>query len=243
MKQNFPKSFQHKHDTQTILNRLSSKANHSYLKDAVYGAIDGSVTTFAVIAGVVGAALPSRTIVILGIANLLADGFSMAASNYLGTKTENQQLDLLRKFENYQIEQNPEGETNEVRNILKEMQFSGDLLEKNIQFYTSNKRRWVDFMIQNEYQLSGQKHSEWTAALTTFASFALCGSIPLLSYLFDIAEPFLWSSILTALSFIIVGSLKSRWTVETAFLSSVKTLAVGGLASTIAYLAGSFIGG
>ena len=59
-----------------------------YIKDIVYGANDGLVTTFAVVAGVVGANLPTTIILIVGFANLLADGFSMAVSDYLGTKSE-----------------------------------------------------------------------------------------------------------------------------------------------------------
>ncbi|HEY9583222.1 MAG TPA: VIT1/CCC1 transporter family protein [Candidatus Paceibacterota bacterium] len=59
-----------------------------YIKDIVYGANDGIVTTFAVVAGVVGASLSPTIILIVGFANLLADGFSMAVSDYLGTKSE-----------------------------------------------------------------------------------------------------------------------------------------------------------
>ena len=59
-----------------------------YIKDLVYGANDGIVTTFAVVASVVGASLSSRVILIVGIASLLADGFSMAASSYLGSQSE-----------------------------------------------------------------------------------------------------------------------------------------------------------
>ncbi len=62
----------------------------NYIKDIIYGANDGIVTTFAIIAGVAGASLSHTTILIVGFASLLADGFSMAASNYLGTKSENQ---------------------------------------------------------------------------------------------------------------------------------------------------------
>ncbi len=61
-----------------------------YLKDYIYGAIDGAVTTFAVVSGVAGAKLPDRIVIILGIANLVADGFSMAVSNYLGSRAEDQ---------------------------------------------------------------------------------------------------------------------------------------------------------
>jgi VIT1/CCC1 family predicted Fe2+/Mn2+ transporter len=59
-----------------------------YLRDLVYGANDGIITTFAVISGVAGASLQSRTAVILGMANLLADGFSMGASNFLSIRSE-----------------------------------------------------------------------------------------------------------------------------------------------------------
>lgn len=62
-----------------------------YLKDFIYGSVDGAVTTFAVVSGVEGAGLPSRIVIILGLANLLADGFSMAIGNYLGTKAEIEQ--------------------------------------------------------------------------------------------------------------------------------------------------------
>ncbi len=59
-----------------------------YIGDIVYGANDGIITTFAVVTGVAGAGLASNIVIILGVANLLADGFSMAASNYLARKSE-----------------------------------------------------------------------------------------------------------------------------------------------------------
>ncbi|NNJ25913.1 VIT1/CCC1 transporter family protein [Alienimonas chondri] len=65
-----------------------------YLRDAVYGATDGTVTTFAVVSGVEGAGLEPRIVLILGVANLVGDGFSMAAGNYLGTKADRQRTDL-----------------------------------------------------------------------------------------------------------------------------------------------------
>ena len=64
----------------------------SYLGEFVYGAIDGSVTTFAVVAGATGADLSPSVVIILGFANLFADGFSMATGNYLSTKTKLQVL-------------------------------------------------------------------------------------------------------------------------------------------------------
>lgn len=66
-----------------------------YLRDLVFGAVDGTVTTFAVVAGSVGADLGGGVVLVLGVANLIADGFSMAVSNYLGTHADQRQPERL----------------------------------------------------------------------------------------------------------------------------------------------------
>ena len=86
-------SLESEHSTDAIRRRLAQAPAVSYLRDFVYGAIDGAVTTFAVVAGARGANLGDSVVVILGVANLLADGFSMAVSNYLGTRAEREQRD------------------------------------------------------------------------------------------------------------------------------------------------------
>ena len=78
------------------------------------GAIDGIVTTFAIVSGVAGAGLSSGIVIVLGIANLLGDGFSMGVSDYLGTRAEDQQRQQARSLEEHHIAVLPEGETEEV---------------------------------------------------------------------------------------------------------------------------------
>ncbi len=78
------------HTPAAIRRRLEARPSQDYLKDSIYGAIDGAVTTFAVVSSVAGAGLSSGIVIILGLANLLADGFSMASGNFLGTRAENQ---------------------------------------------------------------------------------------------------------------------------------------------------------
>ncbi|HFD2274735.1 TPA: VIT1/CCC1 transporter family protein, partial [Legionella pneumophila] len=80
-------NLEHGHSQKEIRERLTQTPSQNYLRDWIYGGIDGVVTTFAIVSGVVGGQLSSLVILILGFANLLADGFSMAASNYLGTKS------------------------------------------------------------------------------------------------------------------------------------------------------------
>ncbi len=95
---------EHSHHPDDIAKRLSEPPGQNYLKDAIYGGVDGAVTTFAVVSGVAGAGLSPSIVIILGIANLVGDGFSMAAGNFLGTRAENQRIDQLRQIESKHIE-------------------------------------------------------------------------------------------------------------------------------------------
>src|SRR4026207_2394166 len=117
---------EHEHSAEAIKQRLARGPGHNYLRDWIYGGIDGSVTTFAVVSGVAGARLSPWIILVMGFANLFADGFSMAASNYLGVKAEHEDLQRLEAVENRHIDLEPEGEREEVRQIFEQKGFSGD---------------------------------------------------------------------------------------------------------------------
>jgi vacuolar iron transporter family protein len=138
---------EHDHSPEAIRRRLAGSPRQNYLRDWVYGGIDGAVTTFAVVAGVVGAGLSARTVLILGAANLLADGFSMAASNYSGTKTERDDKDRLRAVEERHIDMVPEGELEEVRQIFQAKGFQGSHLATVVEVITADRQRWVETML------------------------------------------------------------------------------------------------
>ena len=99
-----PRHLEHDHHPHEIAKRLELGPRVSYLRDWVYGGIDGTVTTFAVVAGVTGASLSTKALLILGVANLLADGFSMAAANYSGTKAEIEEYEHVRNMEERHVE-------------------------------------------------------------------------------------------------------------------------------------------
>ncbi len=235
----YPSHLSHGHHPEQIKARLESGQSHSYLRDFVYGGIDGTVTTFAVVSGVIGASLENKTILILGMANLIADGFSMAASNYLGTRTEIEERTLIQEFEYQQIKENPRGEKEEVKQILAAKGFKGDLLERSVNLFIEDKDRWVDFMLTEEYGLSSATRSAVKAGLTTFIAFSIFGLIPLLPYIGIIPPSFLVSCILTGVAFFLIGSMKSRWTSESYLASGFKTFAIGAIAAALAYFVGT----
>lgn len=171
-----------------------------YLGEFVYGAIDGTVTTFAVVAGAAGAGLSSKVIVILGFANLVADGFSMGASAYLSAKSER------------------------------------------------------DLKIRNHLEAGGKGehiHGETPLqdGLMTLMAFVVVGLVPFLLYvidsIFDLAIAgdtlFLWSSILTGLTFITIGILKARVTKTKMFKGAAETLGLGAIAAVLAYVLGDWL--
>lgn len=229
---------EHEHSAEAIKQRLAKGPVHSYLSDWIFGGIDGSVTTFAVVSGVSGARLSPWIILVMGFANLFADGFSMAASNYLGTKAEHEDLKRLEAVENRHIDTSPEGEREEVRQIFQQKGFDGEDLRRIVQLITADRKRWVRTMLTEEYGLPYEVRSPWIAALSTFSSFFVCGLIPLLPYLFQFTNPFVLSLIATGAIFFAIGSAKSRWSTASWLRSGSVTLFVGAIAASLAYVAG-----
>ncbi len=227
----------------------SESSKSSYLSDFVYGGLDGSVTTFAVVAGVVGASLSPSIVLILGFANLFADGFSMAVGNYLSTKSKREYIEKIRKAEEVSVRRIPGEEREEIREIFKEKGFSGRQLEDAVKIITGNKKIWVDTMMKDEFGILEEEKSPIRGALMTFIAFNLIGFIPLLAYVLFYLFPylreqtFLLSIIFTSCAFFIVGSVKGKIVDKKWYLSGFETLLIGGTAALIAFLVGFFLKG
>jgi VIT1/CCC1 family predicted Fe2+/Mn2+ transporter len=233
---------EHEHTKAAIADRISS-VRHNYVRDWIYGGVDGAVTTFAVVSGVAGAELSTKIVLILGFANLVADGFSMAASNYLGTRAEQDDYRRLEAIEYRHIKHEPEGEREEIRQIYREKGFEGEELEKAVELITADDDRWVKTMLVEEYGLPAEIRSAWMAAFSTFSAFIVCGLIPLLPYLFGAGSSFLVSCVMTGITFFLIGSFKSRWSTQTWLRSGMETLFVGALAAVLAFAVGVLLKG
>jgi VIT1/CCC1 family predicted Fe2+/Mn2+ transporter len=229
---------EHEHTSEAIDARLSAGPGHNYLRDWIYGGIDGAVTTFAVVTGVVGAGLSPVVIVILGFANLIADGFSMAASNFLGTKAEHDDIQRLEAIERRHIEIAPEGEREEVRQIFARKGFEGADLDRVVELITSDPDRWVQTMLTDEYGLPHSARSPWIASASTFSAFVMCGLVPLTPYLLPLDRPIVPSIVATGFVFFLIGSVKSRWSTASWWSSGLSTFLVGAGAAGLSYAVG-----
>ncbi|KTD07587.1 VIT1/CCC1 transporter family protein [Legionella jamestowniensis] len=235
------KNLEHGHSEEEIEKRFLKKPTPSYLRDWIYGGIDGVVTTFAIVSGVVGGQLSSLVILILGFANLLADGFSMAASNYLGTKSEFDQYQHFKQIEKKHISLIPDGEKREMMQILKNQGLEGDALHQLVNIITSNRELWIKMMLQEEYGLPSSIKSPLLAALCTFFSFLIFGFIPLLPYVLNLKLAFHWSYLCAGLTFFLIGSIKSFWSIKSWLRSGLETFLLGGLTAFIAYFIGWYL--
>lgn len=237
-------SLKESHTPDAVRARLEKPTTHSYVGDAVLGGIDGCVTTFAVVAGSVGAGFDPVVVVILGCANLLADGFSMAVSNYQNAKSRREFVEQVRREESYHIDVIPDGEREEIRQIFKGKGFSGEILEEVVATLTKDRQRWIETMLTEERGLPVEVPEAATAAFVTFCAFLLVGIIPLFPFMlpwFPPKEAAFLSTFFTLMAFFLVGLGKGHALEQPLLRSGLETLLTGGAAAGLAYAVGFWL--
>jgi vacuolar iron transporter family protein len=224
---------------------LHSKSGGTYIKDLVYGANDGIITTFAVVAGVAGAGLSPTVVLILGFSNLVADGLSMAIGNYLGTRSEEDYIRREQKMEEWEIEHVPEEEKAEIRQIYRKKGFKGADLENAVAVITSDKKQWVREMMVEELGLIPEEESSQAIknGVATFIAFVIAGFLPLIPYTLGMIgeSAFTVAIIMTAVAMFAIGASRVLITKGNWLKSGIEMLFVGLIAAVFAYGIGYFI--
>ena len=231
-------TLEHGHEPAEITARLDAQTDSGGLRDAIFGGIDGTVTTFAIVAGVQGAGLSAGIVVALGLANVLADGFSMAAGNYAGIKAVADDRRRLWKVEERHISENPRGERDELEQILARKGLHGDVLDGAVDMITKDEEQWIALMMAEEYGLPPVEERPLRSAVVIFAAFVFAGMFPLLPYLVGLVDAFAWSVGIAGCTFFAIGTIKSSWSLAPWWRSGLETLVIGGVAALLAFAVG-----
>lgn len=224
-------------------------AGSQYIGDLVYGGLDGIITTFAVVSGVAGAQLGTPVILILGLANLFADGFSMATGAYLSSKSEQEYYEREWLREAWEVEHFPEGERLELVEIYRGQGYSEADAQNLVEIQSRDPQRWVKAMMVNELGLLPDERKPLLSGLATLLAFVVAGSVPLLIYLLGLFVPvapevaFPVSIVLSGLALFGLGAAKVIITRMNAFRSGFEMLVVGGPAARVAYIVGALLKG
>lgn len=220
-----------------------------FVKAAVYGANDGIVTTFAVVAGVAGAQLSTSVILILGFANLLADGLSMGIGDFLGERSEHKYLRYQYMIQEWEVQNIPEEERKELRDFFHERgvtKLDSKELADIIQKYP---KLWTELgFIEELGEYPELDKALWKSGAVTFLGFVAAGVLPLVPYILEEMNlvnfgpnRFLLSAVATGSALFIVGALKTIVTKGKWWLNGMEILFVGSLAAIAAYGIGAFV--
>ena len=199
------------------------------------------------VAGSAGADLAVPIVLILGFANLIADGFAMSVGSYFSAKAEHDSFEMHKAVEHWEVENLREKEVEEIREIYEAKGFKGELLKQVVDVITSDEDVWVDTMMKEELQIVKDERPPWKRGLVTFLAFNVMGFIPLSAYVLvgitglGGVNLFITSCLATGVALILIGMLKGMVTELKLVRGTVETVLLGGAAATIAYFVGDVL--
>jgi VIT1/CCC1 family predicted Fe2+/Mn2+ transporter len=213
-----------------------------WLRPAVFGAMDGLVSNFALVMGVTAGSDSTKPVLLAGLAGLAAGAFSMAAGEYTSVASQSEfalaQIDIERR----EIERNGPAEQAE----LAAMYVDKGVDEETAREVASQIHRDVDKAVwvhaREEFGVdSNDLASPWLAAWSSFISFALGAVVPILPLLFGIEA--VWPIVvLSLIGLFACGALVTNITSRSWWFGGVRQLALGGAAAAVTYLIGDLVG-
>ncbi|MGA9375602.1 MAG: VIT1/CCC1 transporter family protein [Mycobacterium sp.] len=212
-----------------------------WLRAATFGAMDGLVSNTALIAGVAAGA-SAQAVVLAGIAGLLAGAFSMALGEYTSVTTANEQIDSEVNVERHSFRRQPEAERDELTAMLIDMGMTPQTAATAATEIHRDENQALNVHLVQELRVDPrEKPSAWVAAGSSFVLFTLGAIVPLIPYLLGFES--LWAGLACGgLGLLVAGALAAKFTRKAPFWSSLRLLAIGGVAIAATYLVGSVVG-
>ncbi len=231
-----------------LLTTLHSEAWHTpkgrFIREVMFGMNDGLVSTIGFVAGATGALMQARLVLLAGIASVVAGALAMGIGAYLASKSQRDFFESEKERERREIEEVPELERREIRDIFTKLGFLKDEVEMIVNRVTSDKDLWVRFMMREELGILEESFDNpVTVGLLMAASFAVGGGPPLLPYLFmENALTALKAAVAASLvALFAIGVAKTVLTREPWLKSGLEVVLLGSLAAGIGFGIGKLV--
>ena len=224
-----------------VSDHTHSDVSGGWLRAATFGAMDGLVSNTALIAGVAASA-SAHTVVLSGVAGLLAGAFSMALGEYTSVTTANEQIDSEVRVERRAFRRHPLAERAELVAMLVDMGMTRETATKATDEIHQDENRAVNFHLVQELGVDPrEKPSAWVAASSSFVMFAIGAIIPLIPYLLGFES--LWAGLICGgLGLLIAGGVAARFTRKPMWWAASRQLAFGAIAIVATYVVGTLVG-
>ena len=213
-----------------------------WLRAATFGAMDGLVTNIALIAGVGGGGADRQTLVLTGVAGLVAGAISMGIGEYTSVRTQNEQIGAELDKELYELRHNPDAEADELVEMWVGRGLPVALARQVADVIKLDPEQALRVHAQEELGVvPDELASPWTAALSSFGCFSVGAAVPLLPYLLGFTN--LWLALAVGgVGLFAAGVLVARFTRRAWWRSGLRQLLLGAAAAGATYLIGSLIG-
>ncbi len=238
-----PERLQFGPDYEVEIEPAAHRVEGEWIRDATLGANDGLVSILTLLAGVAGAQVEPSTVLIAGLAGLVAGAISMAVGAYVSAKAYRSyyRAELRREVE--EMREKPDVERAEIRDIYRERGFEGELLDRVVDRITSDPRVWLKVMMSEELGLSAQFGRPLGAAAVVFVAFLAGGTVPVVPFLFAEGLVALVASfLLTAAALLVAGGIRSRYTGERPLMAGLELVAMATVGVGAASLIGRLVG-
>jgi VIT1/CCC1 family predicted Fe2+/Mn2+ transporter len=213
-----------------------------WLRPAVFGAMDGLVSNFALIAGVAGGSGERSVVILAGLAGLAAGAFSMAAGEYTSVAAQAELAEAEIAVEREELRRNPRGEQAELAAMYVQRGLDQELADEVARQLHRNPETALDVHAREELGVTlDDLPSPRLAALSSFLSFAAGALIPVLPYLFGATA--LWpAAVLALVGLFVCGAVVTRVTSRPWWYGGLRQLVLGAVAATLTYAFGNAVG-
>ncbi|MFG6193897.1 VIT1/CCC1 transporter family protein [Nonomuraea sp. JJY05] len=213
-----------------------------WLRPSVFGAMDGLVSNFALIAGVAGGTANTKVIALGGVAGLAAGALSMAGGEYVSVASQRELAQAEIAVERRELARNPDDEQAELAETFVDKGVEPGLAAEVSRQISRNPDRALEVHAQNELGVvPGDLPSPALAAVSSFLSFSVGAVLPLLPYLFG-ARDLVLSAAVSCVALFAAGALVSAVTARSWWFSGLRQLVVGAIAAAVTFGLGSLIG-